>query len=108
MGDDETTMTLATLDGALLKTLADIAEIEFSGFTVREGLAGTGVTMLKGRNYFGSWRADGDRLVWVSADLSEPSHAVPTVDEAVRHTLLLILRNLETVPPKATNTALAG
>lgn len=77
-----------------------------SGFSVREGLAGTGVTVLKGRNYFGSWRATvRGELVWTFADLSEPGQTVKSVDEALRHTLLLILASIAKtygVPPKIT------
>ena len=88
--------------------LTDIPEVALSGFSVREGLAGTGVTVLKGRNYFGSWRLVGAELVWTFADLSEPSRAVPSVDEAVRYTLLLILRDIQTTSAKPQSRALAS
>jgi hypothetical protein len=101
-------MKWATLDRELLAALSEIPEVALSGFTVREGLAGTGVTILKGRNYFGSWRVASETLVWVHANLSEPNHTVETVDEAVRHTLLLILRNLETAGGKRALQARAG
>lgn len=97
-------MKWANLDRDLLQQLADIPEVTLSGFSVREGLAGTGVTVLKGRNYFGSWRTVDKQLVWVPANLTEPGHIVETVDEAVRQTLLLILKSLETStrkPPRA-------
>lgn len=97
-------MTPATPDRELLQQLSDIPEVSLSGFSVREGLAGTGVTVLKGRNYFGSWRAVDKQLVWVPANLTEPGHIVETVDEAVRHTLLMILKSIETMrknPPRA-------
>lgn len=101
-------MKWATPDRELLQLLVDTPEVALSGFSVREGLAGTGVTILRGRNYFGSWRATGGDLVWVHANLSEPGHVVATVDEALRYTLLLILRNLETARGKPTPRALAG
>ena len=88
-------MTCNTLDGELLSQLSEIPEVGLTCFTVREGLAG-GVTVLKGGNYFGSWRVSAGELVWVHANLLEPSQFVASVDEAVRYTLLLILRNLET------------
>jgi hypothetical protein len=88
-------MDCATPDSELLSQLLEIPEIGLCGFTVREGLAG-GVTVLKDDNYFGSWRVSAGELVWVHANLAEPSRFVPSVDEAVRYTLLLILRNLET------------
>ncbi len=97
-------MKWATLDRELLQQLADIPEVTMSGFSVREGLAGTGVTVLKGRDYFGSWRTVDTQLVWVPANLTEPGHIVETVDEAVRQTLLMILKNLEVTsrkPPRA-------
>jgi hypothetical protein len=98
-------MKWATPDRELLSALSEIPEVTLGGFTVREGLAGTGVTVLKGRNYFGSWRLAAGELVWVHANLAEPNYTVESVGEAVRHTLLLILRNLETTGGKpATRT----
>jgi hypothetical protein len=97
-------MKWATADRELLQQLADIPEVTLSGFSVREGLAGTGVTVLRGRNYFGSWRTVASQLVWVPANLTEPGQIVETVDEAVRHTLLMILRSIEVSahrPPRA-------
>jgi hypothetical protein len=94
-------MTSATPDRDLLQQLASIPEVALSGFSVREGLSGTGVTVLKGRNYFGSWRAVDRQLVWVPANLTEPGHIVETVDEAVRHTLLLILKSIEMTRTKS-------
>jgi len=101
-------MKWATPDRELLAALSEIPEVTLSGFTVREGLAGTGVTVLRGRNYFGSWRLAAGALVWVHANLAEPNHTVESVDEAVRHTLLLILRNLETTGGKPATRARAG
>lgn len=92
-------MKCATPDSELLRQLADIPEVALSGFGVREGLSGTGVTVLKGRNYFGSWRATAKgELVWTFADLSEPGRTVASVDEAVRYTLLLILWSIAKTP----------
>lgn len=85
-----------TLDNQLLARLLQVPEMELCGFTAREGLTGAGVTILKGRSYFGSWRVTAGELVWVHSNISEPNHFEQTVDEAVRYTLLLILRNLET------------
>jgi hypothetical protein len=101
-------MKWATSDRELLQQLADIPEVTLSGFSVREGLAGSGVTVLKGRNYFGSWRLTDGELVWVPANLSEAGHVAVSADEAVRHTLLLILRNLETARVKPAARSLAG
>lgn len=100
-------MKWATPDRELLQQLADIPEVTLSGFSVREGLAGTGVTVLRGRDYFGSWRTVDTQLVWVPANLTEPGHIVETVDEALRQTLLMILKSLQVSPKKPTR-ALAG
>ncbi len=100
-------MKWAILDRELLQQLADIPEVTLSGFSVREGLAGAGVTVLKGRDYFGSWRTVDAQFVWVPANLTEPSEIVETVDAAVRHTLLMILRNLE-ISTRKPPRALAG
>ncbi|AGK58870.1 hypothetical protein HYPDE_35993 [Hyphomicrobium denitrificans 1NES1] len=101
-------MKCAAPDAELLRQLADIPEVRLSGFSVREGLAGTGVTVLKGRNYFGSWRATVQgELVWTFADLSEPGRTVASVDEALRYTLLLILASIaktHNIRPKITRT----
>jgi len=102
-------MNCVTPDSELLQQLSDIPEIGLCGFSVREGLSGRGVTMLKGRNYFGSWRAapNGD-LIWTFADLNEPGRMVASVDEAVRYTLLLILRNIETRPDRSPKQVRTG
>lgn len=82
-------------DRELLERLQSIPEIISAGFTVREGLTGSGVTILKGRGYFGSWRAVGNALSWIQpAQTGEPT-SVEDVDEAVRATLLSILQHLE-------------
>lgn len=100
-------MKSATLDRELLQQLADIPEVTLSGFSVREGLAGTGVTVLSGSSYFGSWRMVDRQLVWVPANLTEPGQIVETVDEAVRQTLLMILKSLQ-APTRKVPRALAG
>lgn len=95
-------------DTELLRQLMDIPEVGLSGFAVREGLAGTGVTVLKGRDYFGSWRATPQgELVWTFADLSEEGRTVTAVDDALRYTLLLILASVaksHNSSPKFTRT----
>ncbi|HPG88928.1 MAG TPA: hypothetical protein PLD46_04700 [Hyphomicrobium sp.] len=88
-------MLSVSLDRQLHMALLEIPEIAAAGFSVREGLTGAGVTVLKGRTYFGSWRETASTLVWVSSNIGDPNYFVDTVDEALRHTLLLILRNLE-------------
>ncbi|HVZ04726.1 hypothetical protein [Hyphomicrobium sp.] len=102
-------MNCATTDSELLQQLSGIPEIDLCGFSVREGLSGRGVTMHKGRSYFGSWRAaPNGELIWTFADLNEPGRTVATVEEAVRYTLLLILRNLENKSDSAPKQARAG
>jgi hypothetical protein len=102
-------MNTATPDSELLRQLTDIPEIALCGFGAREGLSGRGVTILKGRNYFGSWRAaPTGELIWSFADLTQPGRTVSSVDEAVRYTLLLILRNIETKLSKPQKLARFG
>lgn len=88
-------MLSSPLDQQLRKSLMNIPEIVASGFSVREGLTGAGVTILKGRTYFGSWRVTAGTLVFVSSSMGDANYFVESVDEAVRHTLLLILRSLQ-------------
>lgn len=88
-------MSLLPLDRQLLDSLSQIDEVELSGFSAREGLTGSGVTVLRGRTYFGSWRVTAGTLVWSFASSGAQNHFESTVDGAVRHTLLLILKNLE-------------
>jgi uncharacterized FlgJ-related protein len=101
-------MTPAASDNELLQRLTDIPEVSLSGFAVREGLTGTGVTLLRGDQYFGSWRETGRELTWSYADLTKPSEVVASVDEAVHYTLLIILRNLESGHAKPQRRALAS
>lgn len=82
----------------LLRRLAKIPEIAASGFSAREGLTGSGVTILRGKTYFGSWRITAGQFVFVASNMGEPNQFVANVDEAVRHTLLLILRSLQATP----------
>ena len=83
------------LDKQLMERLADVSELALGGFSVQKGLTGAGVTVLKGRTYFGSWRVTAGNLVWVYANVGEPNHFVDSVEEAVHHTMLLILKNLQ-------------
>lgn len=101
-------MESSTLDRDLLDQLELIPEVELAGFSVREGLAGSGVTLLRGRSYIGSWRATDEELIWVPANLAEPGRTMPTVEEALRFTLLLILKNIEDKSPKPQKRAQAG
>jgi hypothetical protein len=100
-------MKWSSADRELLQQLADIPEVTLSGFSVREGLAGHGVTVLKGQNYFGSWRIVDRQLVWVPANLTDPGSIVETVDEAVRYTLLAMLRSLEASSHRVLPSAIA-
>lgn len=84
-----------SLDCDLLTRLFEIPEVALSGFSARKGLTGSGVTILKGRTYFGSWRVTAGSLAWVSAVPGEPNHFEDTVDEAVRYTMLRILADLQ-------------
>ncbi len=88
-------MSSPSPDRALLEKLLDIPEVAESGFSVREGLTGAGVTVLKGRTYYGSWRVTAGTLCWIHASPGSENVFVTNVDEALRHTLLTILRSLE-------------
>ncbi|MFN0219619.1 MAG: hypothetical protein ACKVP4_12495 [Hyphomicrobium sp.] len=88
-------MSEAAPDRELLDRLFEIPEVAECGFVVREGLTGAGVTILKGRTYFGSWRVTAGTLCWVHANSTSDNVFIDNVDDAVRHTLLMILRSLE-------------
>jgi hypothetical protein len=98
----------AELDRELLEQLSSIPEIELSGFSVREGLSGSGVTVLRGDSYFGSWRVSAGQFIWLHADLSRPCHIEESIGDALRYTLLLILRNLQIPESKPVKQARAG
>jgi hypothetical protein len=83
------------LDQQLRRRLIDIPEISGSGFSTREGLTGSGVTILKGRTYFGSWRLTAGKLMWVSSTMGEGNVLATSVDDAIRHTMLMILASLK-------------
>jgi hypothetical protein len=101
-------MSPYALDQQLRAQLLDIPEIAACGFSVREGLTGAGVTILKGRAYFGSWRATQGQLVFVSASINEPHHFVDSPGAAARHTLLLILKTLQVSKNVQPSRAMAG
>ncbi len=88
-------MTVIPLDKQLLSRLQGIDELELAGFTAREGLTGSGVTVLKGRTYVGSWRLTGGQLVWSHASANAQKHTEKSLDGAIQYTALLVLKNLE-------------
>lgn len=88
-------MSQASPDAELLQRLSELSELSACGFTVREGLTGSGVTVLKGRAYFGSWRVTAGTLCWIQANTGAEHVLAESVDDAIRHTLLMILRSLE-------------
>lgn len=96
------------LDRQLQRRLIEIPEIAASGFSAREGLTGAGVTILKGTTYFGSWRVTSGSLVWVSASVSDTKIIASTLDDAVRKTLMFILRSLQDTHVIRAGRALAG
>lgn len=101
-------MLSSPLDQQLRHRLSDIPEIAVSGFSVREGLTGAGVTVLKGRTYFGSWRLNAGALMWVSATSSDLNVRAASLEDAVRQTLLMILRSLQHSCTARPERALAG
>ena len=83
------------LESALLEQLDRLQELDLSGFCVRPGLTGAGVTVLQGRTFFGSWRVTCRTLVWTYAGASFTSYFAKSVEDAVRFTMLVILRKLQ-------------
>ena len=84
------------LETALLKQLEQLPELEMSGFSVRPGLTGAGVTVLQGRTFFGSWRVTCGTLVWTFAGAKLTSYFAKTIDDATRHTMFVVLQRLQT------------
>jgi hypothetical protein len=80
----------------LLERLAEIPELALCGFQVRAGLTGAGVTLLKGRSYFGAWRISSGSLVWTYSFGGDSSYFAASVEDAARHTMMVVLRILET------------
>ena len=83
------------LESALLERLEKLKELELSGFSVRPGLTGAGVTVLQGRIFFGSWRVTCGTLVWTFAGAESTSYFAKSVDNAARHTMLVVLQRLQ-------------
>jgi hypothetical protein len=88
-------MSQVSPDAELLERLSAVPELAASGFSVREGLTGAGVTVLKGRTYFGSWRVTAGVLCWIQANAGDEQFVAQSVDDAERHTMLMVLRSLE-------------
>lgn len=83
------------LESTLLEQLDKLQELELSGFSARPGLTGAGVTVLQGRNFFGSWRVTCGTLVWTYAGAGSTSYFAKSVEDAVRYSMLVILRRLQ-------------
>jgi hypothetical protein len=83
------------IEAEVLNRLRQLPEFDLSGFSARAGLTGSGITVLNGRSFFGSWRVVAGTLVWTYAHSGGTNYFAQSVDDAVRHTMLLILRTLE-------------
>lgn len=83
------------IEAEVLNRLLELPELHLSGFSARAGLTGAGVTLMKGRGFFGSWRVAAGTLVWSYAHAGGKNYFAQSVEDAVRHTMLVILRNLE-------------
>lgn len=83
------------IEAEVLNRLIELPELQLSGFIARSGLTGAGVTLMKGRSFFGSWRVTAGTLVWSYAHAGGTNYFAHSVDDALRHTMLLVLRNLE-------------
>lgn len=82
-------------EAELLRTLAAIPEIAAAGFSVAgPGIDGAGVTVMRRRALRGRWRAHEAGFAWVPANATEATRIVPSLDEAVRETLLSVLTSL--------------
>jgi hypothetical protein len=101
-------MRLHPLDRQLLERLSCIAEVNMSGFSVRLGLTGAGVSVMRGMTFFGSWRVRDDVFVWVPAKGGGNVRIADSVDEATRTTMLLILMALQAEAARTAPEALAG
>lgn len=83
------------VEAEVLNRLCELPELRLSGFSARAGLTGAGVTLMKGRAFFGSWRVTAGTLVWSYAHAGGSNYFAQSVDDAVRHTMLLILYSLQ-------------
>ena len=83
------------IEAEVLNRLLELQELHLSGFAARSGLTGAGVTLMKGRSFFGSWRVTAGTLVWSYAHAGGTNYFAESVDDAIRHTMLLILRHLQ-------------
>lgn len=93
------------LEAEVLNRLLALPEVQLAGFYPRAGLTGAGVTVMKGRSFFGSWRVAHGALVWNYAHSGGTNYYARSIEDAVRHTLLLILRALEADRYSATDVA---
>ena len=89
-------MLAPCLEKTLLEKLNEIPELPASGFSARAGLTGSGVTLLKGRSYFGAWRTSYGAFVWTYANTSEQPYRAASLEDAILHTMRMVLRVLET------------
>lgn len=83
------------IEAEVLNRLLELPEVHLSGFSARAGLTGSGVTLMKGRSFFGSWRVTAGTLIWSYAHAGGTSYFAHSVDDAVRHTMLVILQILQ-------------
>lgn len=88
-------MLAGCLEKRLIEQLNNIPEFGASGFVVRAGLTGNGVTLLKGRSYFGAWRKTCGYLVWTYANNANAPFQSASLEDAIRHTMKMILFALE-------------
>lgn len=83
------------MDMQLFGALARVPEVRASGFTVSSGLSGRGVTLIHRGQYCGSWRMHKSCLQWISADPRVSDALAGSVEDAMRMTLMMVLRQLE-------------
>jgi hypothetical protein len=83
------------MEAEVLNRLLELPEVHLSGFSARAGLTGAGVTIMRARSFFGSWRVTCGTLVWTYAHAGGTNYFATSIDDAVRHTMMLILHTLE-------------
>lgn len=78
-----------------MAALRAIPEIAAAGFHVTDPVIdGAGVTIMRRRALRGTWRSHEAGFAWIPANSSEATRIVPSLEEAVRETLLTVLTSL--------------
>lgn len=76
-----------------MTALTAIPEIAASGFGVARNAHG--ICLARRRSPRGHWRGVADGYAWIPVNSEDIARTVPTLEEAVRETLLIILISLQ-------------